>query len=129
VPGEFARAPSVDGNGSLLAFESDANYNGNNPNTVREIWVYEVANKEFLQVTDVSDGLSEDARISADGSSVAFGSRSDIGNNPDLRREVYVAQCFRGELVPTLSEWGLIAMAGVLGLIGFAVLRRRQAAA
>ncbi|MEM7009509.1 MAG: IPTL-CTERM sorting domain-containing protein [Thermodesulfobacteriota bacterium] len=31
--------------------------------------------------------------------------------------------------VPTLSEWGLIAMAGVLGLIGFAVIRRRQAAA
>jgi hypothetical protein len=29
--------------------------------------------------------------------------------------------------VPTLSEWGLIAMAGILGLAGFMVLRRRQA--
>ena len=29
--------------------------------------------------------------------------------------------------VPTLSEWGLIAMAGVLGLIGFMVIRRRKA--
>lgn len=27
--------------------------------------------------------------------------------------------------VPTLSEWGLIAMAGVLGLVGFMVVRRR----
>ena len=31
--------------------------------------------------------------------------------------------------VPTLSEWGLIAMAGVLGLVGFMVMRRRKAAA
>ena len=30
--------------------------------------------------------------------------------------------------VPTLSEWGLIAMAGVLGLVGFMVIRRRKAA-
>ncbi|MGB2691666.1 MAG: IPTL-CTERM sorting domain-containing protein [Thermodesulfobacteriota bacterium] len=31
--------------------------------------------------------------------------------------------------VPTLSEWGLIAMAGVLGLIGFMVIRRRKVTA
>lgn len=31
--------------------------------------------------------------------------------------------------VPTLSEWGLIAMAGVLGIIGFMVMRRRKAVA
>lgn len=31
--------------------------------------------------------------------------------------------------VPTLSEWGLIAMAGVLGLIGFMVIRRKRVTA
>jgi len=31
--------------------------------------------------------------------------------------------------VPTLSEWGLIAMAGVLGIVGFMVIRRRKATA
>jgi len=31
--------------------------------------------------------------------------------------------------VPTLSEWGLIAMAGILGLVGFMVLRRRKVTA
>lgn len=29
--------------------------------------------------------------------------------------------------VPTLSEWGLIATAGILGVIGFMVIRRRKA--
>ncbi len=28
--------------------------------------------------------------------------------------------------VPTLSEWGLIAMAGILGLVGFMVIRRKK---
>ena len=31
--------------------------------------------------------------------------------------------------VPTLSEWGLIAMAGVLGVVGFMVMRRRKVTA
>jgi len=31
--------------------------------------------------------------------------------------------------VPTLSEWGLIAMAGVLGIVGFMVIRRKKAIA
>jgi len=30
--------------------------------------------------------------------------------------------------VPTLSEWGLIAMAGILGIVGFMVMRRRALA-
>ncbi len=31
--------------------------------------------------------------------------------------------------IPTLSEWGLIAAAGVLGIAGFIAIRRRKAAA
>ncbi len=31
--------------------------------------------------------------------------------------------------VPTLSEWGLISMAGLLGIVGFMVIRRRQVTA
>jgi len=29
--------------------------------------------------------------------------------------------------IPTLSQWGLIAMAAILGFIGFMVMRRRKA--
>ncbi|MCZ6864778.1 MAG: IPTL-CTERM sorting domain-containing protein, partial [Candidatus Dadabacteria bacterium] len=28
--------------------------------------------------------------------------------------------------IPTLSEWGLIALAGILGIIGYIVMRRRK---
>ena len=33
------------------------------------------------------------------------------------------------EAIPTLSEWGLIAMAGILGIVGFMVIRRRKVSA
>ncbi len=41
----------------------------------------------------------------------------------------YTCVGFRVTDVPTLSEWGLIAMAGVLGIVGFMVIRRRKATA
>jgi len=31
--------------------------------------------------------------------------------------------------IPTLSEWGLIALAGILGIVGFIVIRRRKVTA
>ena len=31
--------------------------------------------------------------------------------------------------VPTLSEWGLIAMASILGIVGFMVMRRGKVTA
>jgi len=31
--------------------------------------------------------------------------------------------------IPTLSEWGLLAMAGILGIVGFMVMRRRKVTA
>ena len=31
--------------------------------------------------------------------------------------------------VPTLSEWGLVAMAGILGIVGFMLIRRKKASA
>ncbi len=29
-------------------------------------------------------------------------------------------------LIPTLSEWGLVAMVGILGIVGFMVMRRKM---
>ena len=38
-------------------------------------------------------------------------------------------RCRRISNVPTLSEWGLVIMSGVLGIIGFMVIRRRKVTA
>ncbi len=47
----------------------------------------------------------------------------------DLLYELSFGQCDKPENVPTLSEWGLIAMAGIIGLVGLMVMRRRKVAA
>jgi len=39
---------------------------------------------------------------------------------------VCVAQSAAANPIPTLSEWGLIAMAGVLGIAGYIIVRRRR---
>ena len=48
--------------------------------------------------------------------------------------EEQLAECVNWDFlerqpIPTLSEWGLIAMAGILGIVGFMVIRRRKVTA
>jgi len=53
-----------------------------------------------------------------------------IGIFDNLECDEGTGQCVRATTnVPTLSEWGLIAMAGVLGVVGFMVIRRKRATA
>ena len=56
----------------------------------------------------------------------------DDGLGPDsdsFERIVYMASAPTAAQIPTLSEWGLIAMAGILGIVGFMVIRRRKVTA
>ncbi len=53
---------------------------------------------------------------------------------PQDQTQIEVFCCNIGEQplqaqVPTLSEWGLIAMAGIMGIVGFMVIRRRKVTA
>ncbi|MCZ6864042.1 MAG: IPTL-CTERM sorting domain-containing protein, partial [Candidatus Dadabacteria bacterium] len=69
-----------------------------------------------------------------------LGWRDCVGDSPVVDGEIWtpgvacseVPLCTATPAVPTLSEWGLIAMAGVLGIvgiIGFLVIRRRKVTA
>ena len=57
------------------------------------------------------------------------GATENLNASVDFERIVYQASPQPVQpvvIIPTLSEWGLIAMAGVLGLVGFMVIRRRK---
>ena len=43
--------------------------------------------------------------------------------------DIFACLSFRARNVPTLSEYGLIAMAVVMGFIGYILLRRKKATA
>jgi hypothetical protein len=51
-----------------------------------------------------------------------------IGQMPDCTDAIVFSPIVPTN-VPTLSEWGLIAMAGILGIVGFMVMRRRKVTA
>lgn len=56
------------------------------------------------------------------------GAAQDIFDN-SYERIVYMLALPRLTPIPTLSEWGLTVMAGILGIAGFMVLRRRKVVA
>jgi len=51
----------------------------------------------------------------------------NLGFFPDVSCDTQTGLCNKPATnIPTLSEWGLIAMAGVIGIVGFMVMRRRK---
>ena len=92
----------------------------------------------FKSNCDVDDTGADNERLCwhlNDAGGYRCGSVDDLNDSNSYERVVYVAS----ELppppppsvttVPTLSEWGLIAMAGFMGIAGLLVMRRRKLAA
>jgi YVTN family beta-propeller protein len=50
-------------------------------------------------------------------------------SNPSSYGTFITREVIPPAIVPTLSEWGLIAMAGILGIVGFIVIRRKKVSA
>jgi Tol biopolymer transport system component len=124
---------SINADGARIAFDSTADINGGNPEGNFEIYLFDTTTGIFTQITDETAGVSGNPSINADGTRIAFFSEADInGGNPEGNLEIYLAVCFDPSMarpIPTLGEWGLIAMAGILGIVGFMVIRRRKVTA
>ncbi len=115
--------PTLSGDGKRLLFKSNGDVLGPG-NGFDQLFLYEMG--VITQLTNFTgaevDNIFQPS-ISCDGESFVFG-----GNVPDSR-----IQLFKGLFevpvrpIPTLSEWGLVAMAGVLGIVGLLAIRRRKA--
>lgn len=129
-----SRDPSISADGMIVGFESFADLTGMNPDMSLEIFVADISSGVITQVTKEASGSSGDPSLNADGTIVAFESDANInGGNPFTEiDQIWIATCFdplTARNIPTLSEWGLIATAGVLGIVGLFAIRRRKAAA
>lgn len=90
--GQQANNPAVDAVGEQVAFASNDNYTGGNPDGSADIYLY-TASLEYLQflVGVVSPNSCEAPQISSDGLFLAFSCSGDPeGTNPDLSQEVYL---------------------------------------
>ena len=100
-----------------------------------------IALKQNLELYIGDDGDGNESNIllsNRNGSSLEiFVSESELENfyssrAPDSDVDLSASMCVEGvnfnrEVVPTLSEWGMLAMAGVLGLVGLLFAMRRRA--
>ena len=103
---------SLSADGSKIAFVSDANPLGNNPDGNSEIFVINTDGSGLAQVTITSVWDNAEPRISNDGSRIAFVSEADpipLGNG-DSSMEVYVANSNGSgitQLTATIGDSGI----------------------
>lgn len=126
----LAGTTAISGDGSCLVFTSSDNITGQNPMGTQQIFLYDIASDSFTQVGNFSGNTPRDPRVNEDCTKISFG--RPVQQETSNVRQIYSATCFdsnAANTVPTLSEWGLIAMAGILGIVGLMVIARRKAAA
>lgn len=110
----------VSNDGKRIVFDSINDYNGNNVDSNRDIWVYDVDSRSIIQITNTAD-LKEDTTdttkvtttitnetpaISGDGTKIVFVSNADLGGttNADRNYEVYIANLPRNSTTPTITR-------------------------
>ena len=122
-------APSLNQDGTRLAFASFNDPTGANPDANNELFLFDVLTSEITQITDTTGpsffymmGVS----LSGDGERIAFDSYSNVtGSNGDGNREVYLASCGTaafGPAIPVASGWGLVVFAVLTVLAAIRVL-------
>jgi TolB protein len=90
-------APRLTPNGKVVAFRSDADLVGNNPDHSFEVFRMNFDGSHLVQVTSTSSGFTSPWDISSDGKTIAIESDQDLvpGSNTDHNDEI-----FQAKLVP-----------------------------
>ncbi len=70
----LSRNPSLNSDGTLVAFSSSADFTGGNPEGNDEIYLFDTATQMYTQITDETVGNSSSPRINEDGTRIAFNS-------------------------------------------------------
>ena len=92
--------PSINANGTRIAFESNRNLSGENADGDREIFLFDTTTGTFTQITNTNnEGDKNEPSINADGTRIAFYSTRNLtGDNPEGRREIFLFSTRSGNL-------------------------------
>jgi len=107
-----------------------------------ELFIYETSSGNLIQTVDLTSGFAYGVAVGCEGAfayvpiddtlnvvNTATFDVSTIDLTCKVARDIVIL-CEQPPpppaQVPTLSEWGLIVMAGILGIVGFMFIRRRK---
>lgn len=83
--------PALSAAGDVIAFVSNANLAGLNPEGNSEVFVFDVTASSFQAITSSAAGFNQNPAISGDGRWIAFASNTDpTGGNPDGNFEIFL---------------------------------------
>ncbi len=126
-PGAGSAGASINGDGTLIAFQSSGDFSSNNPEGNIEIFLYDIASDEFVQITDSKSETNTSADINADGARIVFTSEASAEGNS----EIYLASCAGKDISgisPDLLNKLILIAAVVFGLILLVRFRRKKQA-
>ncbi len=83
----FNRLPATSDDGSVIAFVSNANLTGDNPNAVEQVFAF--ASNVYRRLTSFASGTVGRPSITRNGRFVAFASNAPTPGNPDGSSEIY----------------------------------------
>lgn len=100
--------PSINSDGTRIAFTSYADHVGQNPDRNLEIFLYDI-DLGMIQITSSVTAYpylgSTEPSISGDGETIVFSSSADlVGMNPDLRAELFIFNVVSGTLKQITSS-------------------------
>lgn len=129
--------PSINSDGTRIAFCYDGNLTGGNADLNREVFLW-IEGSGFTQITNTTGGSNASPSINADGTRIAFSSNRDLTpapggpGNTDGNEEIFLATSQESPpvaAIPTLSEWAQIGMAALLVGGGLLAIRKRSTTA
>jgi Tol biopolymer transport system component len=99
-------SPSISGNGEKIAFTSDRNLTGGNPNSFQQVFIYNTQTGVFTQAT-ASGGILLSPSISANGTWISFTHNDNLtGDNPDHNREIFLYNTLTGSVTQVTQTTG-----------------------
>ncbi len=100
--------PSLSADGTRIAFYSNRNIGGGNPDGNYEVFLHQTNGGTTTQVTSSTDATgAEVPRIAADGTRIVFQSKADIGGgNPDGGTEIFLYEIAGGTTTQVTSTSG-----------------------
>ena len=89
--GGFNGSPSINADGTKVAFRSNRDIGGANSEGNNEIFLYDAAGPTTTAVTSAASGASDGPSISGNGSRIAFRSTANLGGgNADANQEIFL---------------------------------------
>jgi uncharacterized repeat protein (TIGR01451 family) len=100
--------PTINADGTRIAFKSSANLTGGNPDGTEEIFLFDTTTNTLSQITNTTGSVGSFRIVSnADGTRIAFESSANLtGGNPDGNFEVFLYDTTAGTLTQITNTNG-----------------------